>query len=482
MNATRFAVVLFLLSTASLSPASAQFRAASRLRPALPDAHAVDFVSTAARGLDMNDAGDVVGTSRLDVGCGSFCLPPEETVVWRGGERIVLQDLPGLSGITVRGINRQGWVVGFAGFPYTATHAAVWIPAGGAYQAIDLGTLPGTNASEAIGIDDQGRVVGWSTTTNFPPVGSPFVWTLAGGMVDLSAQGFPDEKPLAVSPGGTVATVSRWYRLGDPASVVDLVAPPSGYALNAGSVAVNDAGDQGRFLVSVSGQNLVYLYRYHHDGSWQPLSPNGTGHLSTYGMGSIDAEGTIAATVQGAGVIARGPDGVATPLQPLVSSAYPDAAITEGGPMAASGTILTRMMIGRSQRLVRLTPAWSCVGACMSVSSLTVGAVFVPDPNDPTQDHCSPDLTAHNVALASVEVRDSAGLPVAGAVVSGRFLDDYWTDDPVVQTTGANGTATFRMTGLCGVGAIAFLVDDVTKPGLSLDRTIGVLTGWSIPQ
>jgi hypothetical protein len=139
--------------------------------------YAEDLVSTAATGADMNAAGDVVGTSYQDTGCGPFCLPPLDTVVWRAGQRIVLPSVPGLSGITVRAINEQGWVAGFAGFPGTTTHAVVWKPVGETYQAVDLGTLPGTQISDALGIDDANRVVGWSTTSNFPPHGSPFLWT-----------------------------------------------------------------------------------------------------------------------------------------------------------------------------------------------------------------------------------------------------------------------------------------------------------------
>jgi hypothetical protein len=59
--------------------------------------YAADFVATAANGIAMNDAGDVVGTSYQDIGCGPFCLPPQDVVVWRGGTRIVLPKVPGLS-------------------------------------------------------------------------------------------------------------------------------------------------------------------------------------------------------------------------------------------------------------------------------------------------------------------------------------------------------------------------------------------------
>jgi hypothetical protein len=160
-------VVLASFAFAGAGPAAADTTAAQGVT-APPAAYVADFVATAATGIAMNDAGDVTGTSYPDPGCGPFCLPTLETVVWRGTERIVLPSIPGLTGIYVRGINAQGWVAGFAGVPGTTTHAVVWRPNGNTYQAIDLGTLPGTTISDAIGIDDQGRVVGWSTTQNFP--------------------------------------------------------------------------------------------------------------------------------------------------------------------------------------------------------------------------------------------------------------------------------------------------------------------------
>src|SRR4051794_31539179 len=52
--------------------------------------YAPDFVSAVAYGVAINDAGHIVGTSYKDTGCGPFCLPPLETVVWKAGVRIVL--------------------------------------------------------------------------------------------------------------------------------------------------------------------------------------------------------------------------------------------------------------------------------------------------------------------------------------------------------------------------------------------------------
>jgi hypothetical protein len=448
---------------------------------ALASTYVADFVATAATGVAMNDAGDVTGTSYSDVGCGPFCLPPQDTVVWRGGRRIVLPKVPGFSDIYVRSINNQGWVAGFAGFPHTTNHAVVWKPVGNAYQAIDLGVLPGTVSSEAVGIDNLGRVVGWSTTLGFPPSGSPFMWTEADGMVDLSSQGFPDEQPLAISPGGAVATASAWYQLDDPGSVVSMPPTPQGfYPPGSYPTAINDTGDQARFLVSTGPQNLVYLFRFHHEGTWQQLSPSGTGHLSRYGVGSINAARDVSATILSTAVIALGPNGLAQSLAQFLSPAYPGSTIGDGGPMNSSGRILTKVMIGRSQRLMKLVPASPCGANCIKVSKLPMRGKFVQDPNDPGS--CAPDGNAFNLTQAKVTVTDQNGAKLGGVLVSGRFLDDYWTDKPVSGTTDALGLVSFTHKGFCGVGAVAFLVDRATKGARVFDRTVGVVTNWVIPQ
>ena len=320
---------------------------------AIASVYVVDLVATAAFGAAMNDAGDVTGNSYPDPGCGSSCLPPLEPVVWKGGERIVLPSVPGLSGVTTSDINNLGWISGFGGL-LGFGHAAAWKPNGSTYTPIDMGLLPGTHDSIAIGIDDNNRAVGYASTSS--GVKTPFMWTEAGGMVNLVTQGFPGETPLGISPGGTVATVGHWYHLGDPGSVIALTSPPSGFLLENSTVGINDAGDQARFLVTTGGENLVYPFRYH-DGTWQQIGFAGTGHLSGAGVGSINDAQDITATVQSTGMIAAGPSGLLQDLAALVSPAYAGSVLTTVGPMNASGQILARMIIGQSgQRLVKLVP------------------------------------------------------------------------------------------------------------------------------
>src|SRR5437016_873851 len=88
---------------------------ATSVIPAIPQVYVAEFVSSAAFGIAMNGAGNVIGTSYPDPGCGPFCLPTLETVVWRNGVRTVIPSLPGFSGVTVRSINAGGWVTGYAG-------------------------------------------------------------------------------------------------------------------------------------------------------------------------------------------------------------------------------------------------------------------------------------------------------------------------------------------------------------------------------
>lgn len=441
---------------------------------------AADFVSTAASGSALNDAGDVTGTSYPDPGCGPWCLPTLETVVWRGGTRIVLPSLPGYSGITVRGINNAGWIVGYAGLNGTTTRAVVWKPSGSTYQVFDLGLLPGTTTADAVGIDESGRVIGQCTTLFFPPTPATFVWTEAGGMVNVSTLGFPADRPLAISPGGTVTTASAWYNLGVPGVVTQIAPAPNGYMNGTYPTAINDAGDQARFLVSTSSQNLVYLFRYHHEGVWQQVSTTGTGNLTPYGVGSINAAGDLTATVAGSAVIAFGPDGLTQSLGGLLSPAYAGSTVTVGGPLNAAGQILAQVMIGRSPRLMKLTPASACTANCIRISSMLVSSRFVQDRRFPGE--CFQGGKMYNQARADLTVTSEAGTPLSGVTVTGHILDDYWTDKKVTGITNAQGKVVFTYKGQCGVGALAFLADGATLSPRTLDRTVGVLTGYSIPK
>jgi hypothetical protein len=300
-------------------------------------------------------------------------------------------------------------------------------------------------------------------------------------MVDLSTQGFPDDRPLDISPLGTVATADWWYRLGEPESVVSMPPPPQGFRPpGTFPTTINNAGDQARFLGPTSAQQLRYPFRFHHEGVWQQISSSGTGNLARYDVGSINADRDITATVLSTGVIAPGPTGLARPLASLLSPAYRGASIGMGGPMNSAGRILATVMIGRSYRLMRLVPASPCAADCIRVSQVQMVGEFVEDPSNPGS--CTPGGSAHNRVQVRVTVTDEFGARLASVRVRGRFLDDYWTNDPVSGTTNAQGIVRFIHEGPCGVGAVAFLVDSAVLNARKFDRTRGVVTNFVIPQ
>jgi hypothetical protein len=329
-----------------------------------------------------------------------------------------------------------------------------------------------------------GRAVGWSTDDpTFPKNTAAFAWTEAGGLVNLTTQGFPNEWPLAISPGGTVAIPGYWYRLGEPLSVARLAAPPPGFS-GPGNypAAINDAGDQVRFQISTSAQFLPYLFRYNHAGTWQQIWFGPAGNLAPSGIGAINAAGDITATVGGVGLIAYGPGGLGVPLSGKLTPAYGGGATADmtivptGGPINASGRILAQVMIGRSQRMVRLVAAQPCTTGCSRVASIQMTARMIGFPRG----QCTP--TASNSVTATLTVTDEAGKALSGATVNGRFLDDYYLDEPVTDTTGRNGTVKLTHKGPACVGATAIFVDDVTKAGRVLDVATGELTDSVIPQ
>jgi hypothetical protein len=470
-------------ATSDATPANTLMQGTALADSVVAPLYALDFVAPAARGADLNDDGDVLGKSHADPGCGPFCLPPEDSVVWKGGRRIVLPPPAGIAAGSQypRYINNLGTIAGVTGTIGSSTRAAVWKPDGTGYVAQDLGVYPGTSSVDVFGLDDQGRLVGWATVGGATPsIALPFTWSPGTGMVNLAAAGYPNERPAAMSPGGKVVTWGSWYQLGEPGRAVALPPPPDGF-LRAGSngSAINDAGDQAHALVSItSTQNLVYPFRLSAHGSWQQLS-GPTGALSASGIGSISAGQDVTFTALGTGMVAPGPAGVGQLLADRLSPAYPGATVVEGGPINASGQILAQVMIGRSRRLVKLTPTTPCTSDCLVSQSLAIASQFVQDPALPGS--CVQGGKMYNLTSVAVTLTSETGAPLANVAVAGRLLDDYWTNRQVTGTTDASGVARWSLKGPCGVGAVAFLVENAALGTRTFDRTRGTLSGYVIP-
>jgi len=101
---------------------------------------------------DINDRGDVVGTS-------GYCDVAAHSVLRKGGKIIDLGSLGGANGQLPSGINDREEVVGASDLPGDYHHHAFLWRRG---HISDLGTLPGDVDSEAQNINNGGQIAGFS--------------------------------------------------------------------------------------------------------------------------------------------------------------------------------------------------------------------------------------------------------------------------------------------------------------------------------
>jgi probable HAF family extracellular repeat protein len=108
-------------------------------------------------------------------------------VLWHHGVPHNLGSLGGIAWNTPTAINEAGAVVGFSDLRGDRSgkpkfHAFYWTERGG---MVDIGTLPGDRYSEALGINDNGDVVGVSYAPNFAS-SRAFVWRSGQRITDLN--------------------------------------------------------------------------------------------------------------------------------------------------------------------------------------------------------------------------------------------------------------------------------------------------------
>ncbi|MGA2689405.1 MAG: hypothetical protein ABSE85_15185 [Candidatus Korobacteraceae bacterium] len=138
----------------------------------------------------VNSSGQVVGWAENTVH-DPTCVAPQvlqfEALLWQHGTVTNLGNLGGFAWNTPMALNNHGQIVGFSDLPgdqHGANpnfHAFLWTQSRGIQ---DLGTLPGDAISEALGINDQGQVVGVSYGAGFTNPRA-FLWQ-DGVMTDLN--------------------------------------------------------------------------------------------------------------------------------------------------------------------------------------------------------------------------------------------------------------------------------------------------------
>jgi probable HAF family extracellular repeat protein len=147
----------------------------------------------------INDQNQIVGISGIcDQAVGRYTAI--HAVLWQNNTVINLGSLGVPAWNTPMAINQRGVVVGFANAPGGGSagnfnaHAFIWTSGGGMH---DLGTLPGDSTSQALGINDEGLIVGESC--NAAGACRAVMWR-NGTIVDLNtlvAPGYGDQLVFA---------------------------------------------------------------------------------------------------------------------------------------------------------------------------------------------------------------------------------------------------------------------------------------------
>jgi probable HAF family extracellular repeat protein len=140
----------------------------------------------------INNAGQVAGYSAV-LNNNGFNY---HGLVWDKASGMVDIGTLGGLGSAALAMNAAGQIAGVSDNTPVSQHAIWWTREGG---LVDLGTLGGGTISRALGINNNGEVVGLSNTRAGQYDYRAFLWTKAGGMVDLN-------KRIPHAPAGLVLT------------------------------------------------------------------------------------------------------------------------------------------------------------------------------------------------------------------------------------------------------------------------------------
>ena len=250
----------------------------------------------------------VAGSTRVTVSYEGFAASADITVGTLGA--LPLGPASGGEG-EAYDINEQGTVVG-RWKVHGLSHPFVWTPAGG---MVDLGLPPGPMDGEARAINDAGEVVG-TTVSNVSDtfVFEAFRWTQAGGYTSFGAAGGGSSRAASLTSSGDVlVTTGAAVYLWSPSTVVALPSlSTSSSRLLEGFI--NDAGDgAGTFLSG--GSNKPYRWSGGNTPTELPL-PAGAGQGFVTGInahgdvaGYVTISGTAHAVVWRSGATAAQPLG-----------------------------------------------------------------------------------------------------------------------------------------------------------------------------
>jgi hypothetical protein len=256
-----------------------------------PPAYDVTFLGNGTP-VAINDTGTIAGT-RL-VGTSGY----EALVSVGGASWTVLPKPAGADTTFPTDVNDAGVIVGNA---YTSGNSVGvrWLPGPGGYTVEVLPRLAGDPSSYATGIDNLGRIVGARRSLGYVPAAtSGWLWSPAGGVVDLAAVYGLWAAPTDLNTDGMVISSTEVLDLATGTRSDIGLPAPTGYNAVASAV-LNEAGQVGGTAVmSSQSLNIVAAFRYTPGSGWTYLA--GTTRYTV--VTSINDLGDVGYGEQGAGI------------------------------------------------------------------------------------------------------------------------------------------------------------------------------------
>ena len=218
-----------------------------------------------------------------------------------GGAWTTLPSPAGTSSAFPTDVNDSGMIVGVATLP-SGRRAIRWKASGGGYAVDVLPLLPGELASYATGVNNLDQIVGARAGILGTPYGFGWLYSDAGGLVDLNAQYGWFATPDDINDRGVILAGTQTFDLSTrTVSNVGLTGPTNYNAVL--GVAINNAGQiAGQATLRSSSLNIVSAYRYTPGAGWLFV-----GGSSRYTMASdINAGGDMTYSEQGPGIRLEG--------------------------------------------------------------------------------------------------------------------------------------------------------------------------------
>lgn len=265
-----------------------------------PPSFAVQYLGTGSV-VAVNNVNSVAGV-RTDPATG-VQTPLVSTA---GGAWVPLPVPTGASGAFPTDINDRDTIIGVASMN-SGRRAVRWTPTDSGYAVEVLPLLPGELASYATGINNLGQVVGARAGILGTPYGFGWLYTDAGGLVDLNARYGWFATPEDISDAGVILAGTQTFDLATGTLTDVGLNGPSNY--NAiGGVDINNSGQiVGSASLRSSSLNIASVFRYLPGSGWEFIA--GTSRYTV--ANDINNRGDLCWGELGAGIYLDGLGGYA---------------------------------------------------------------------------------------------------------------------------------------------------------------------------